>query len=86
MNRSGRIKSARADEQTRSILLHLVGFEEAFELANPGRVTHFAKRLGFDLANPLAGDFELAADFFESSTVTVDQAEALLEHLPLAFG
>src|SRR5688572_18181061 len=41
------------------------GFEEALQLADAGGVAHFAEGLGFDLADALAGDLELFADFFE---------------------
>jgi hypothetical protein len=35
--------------------------DEAFEYADAGGVAHFAEGLGFDLADALAGDLELAA-------------------------
>ena len=64
----------------------LGGVEEAFELADASRVPHFAQRLGFDLPDAFAGHLELAADFLKGPAVAVDQSEALLQHLPLAFG
>ena len=49
-------------------------------------MTHLAQGFGFDLTNAFAGDFELAAYFFQRAAVAVHQAEALFEHLPFAFG
>ena len=43
---------------------HFVRVEEALELADTGRVTHFAESLGLDLSDALAGDLELATDLF----------------------
>src|SRR5215203_3449708 len=64
----------------------LVGFEEALELTDARGMAHLAQGLGLDLPDALAGDFELAADFFEGAAVAVDEAEALLEDLALALG
>ena len=36
---------------------------------------HLAKGLGFDLANTLAGNVELAPNFFQRARIAVDQAE-----------
>jgi hypothetical protein len=36
-------------------LLSQAPIDEALEFAGAGRVAHFAQRLGFDLANALAG-------------------------------
>jgi hypothetical protein len=47
-------------------------------------MAHLAQRLGLDLADALAGDLELAPDFFERAAVTVDQPESLLEDLRFA--
>jgi hypothetical protein len=66
--------------------LSFVRVEESFELADAGRVTHFPKGFGFDLANTLAGDLELAADFLEGAAVSIDEAKALLEDLAFALG
>ena len=60
--------------------------DEAFQLPDAGGVAHFPEGLGFDLADPLAGDLELAADFFKRAAVAVLEAEALFEDLALAFG
>ena len=43
-------------------------------------------RLGFDLPNPFAGDFEDAADLFERVGVAVIQPIAQPNDLPLAVG
>ena len=66
--------------------LEIGSFEEAFELADARRVTHLAQRLGFDLADALAGDPELPAHFLQRAAVAVDQAEAQFQHLALALG
>ncbi len=58
--------------------------DEAFEFADAGGVTHFAEGFGFDLADALAGDLELAADFFEGAAVAVLEAEALFEDFAFA--
>ena len=49
-------------------------------------MAHFAERLGFNLPNTLACDFELAAHFFQRAAVAVHQTKALFEHLAFAFG
>ena len=48
------------------------------ELADAGWMTHFAKGLGFDLADAFARDAELFADFFQGARVAVAYAEAQL--------
>src|SRR6202008_2778624 len=45
-----------------------------------------ADRLGLDLADALAGDFENPAHFFEGVSVAVAQAVAKLDNLALAVG
>ncbi len=52
-------------------------FDEAFQLPDAGGVAHFPQSLGLDLADALAGDLELAADFLERAAVAVLEAEAL---------
>src|SRR5438477_2633224 len=60
-----------------SILLASIGhhslshFQKPMQLADAGGVAHFAQRLGFDLANALAGDPKLAADLFERARIAV---------------
>src|SRR6478735_2888992 len=61
-------------------------FEVVLELAASGRVAQLAQRLGLDLADPLAGDVELLADLLEGPGTPVLEAEAELEHAPLATG
>ena|SRR5215467_1726752 len=46
-------------------------FQETFELPDPGRVSHFAQRFGFDLADALSGDLELATHFFKRAAVAI---------------
>src|SRR5829696_4808616 len=64
--------------------LEIGRLEEAFQLPDAGGVPHLAQSLRFDLPNALAGDLELAADFFERPAVAIDQAEPLLQDLALA--
>jgi hypothetical protein len=63
-----------------------VEFEEALELADAGGMAHFAEGLGFDLADALAGDVELAADFLEGAGIAVAKAEAEFEDAAFAGG
>src|SRR5262249_39837562 len=56
-------------------------FKETFQLPNPRRMPHFAQRFCLDLADPLPSDLELAAYFFQRSTVAVNEAKSLLEDL-----
>ena len=49
-------------------------------------MAHLAEGLGLDLTDTLAGDLELAADFFEGAAVAVLEAEALFEDFALALG
>ena len=55
-------------------------------MPNARGVAHFAERLGLDLADSFASDFELLADLFQSSGITVAKAEAKFEDLAFAFG
>lgn len=53
--------------------------EKVDELSNftkTSGVAHLAQRLGFDLADPLGCDTELAADFFARAGLAVLEAEA----------
>src|SRR5690606_37625954 len=58
-----------------------LAFEEALELVSPTRVTQLAQRLGLDLADPLAGDVELLADFLQRVVGAHLDAEAHPQHL-----
>ena len=49
-------------------------------------MTQLAERLGLDLADALAGDREVLADFFEGVLAAVGEAEAQAQHLLLARG
>ncbi len=49
-------------------------------------MTHFAEGLGFDLADALAGDAKLFADFLEGPGIAVAEAEAEFEDFAFAFG
>ena len=66
--------------------LHVRELDEAFELPDAGGVPHFAEGLGLNLADPLAGDLELATHFLESAAVAVLEAEALLKDLAFTLG
>src|SRR3954470_109506 len=55
-----------ADVQSGNVL-RFRRFEEAFELPDPRRMTHFPQRLRLDLTDALARHPELPADFFQSS-------------------
>ena len=71
-----RAKVGRTESVPPLLRLHqprvLVGFEEAVQVADTGRVTHLAERFRLDLANTLAGDAELAAHFFQRAAVAID--------------
>jgi hypothetical protein len=67
-------------------LLLLAGFEETFELPDPGWMAHLAQRFGLDLADALACDAKLTAYFLESPAVAIHEAEPLLKNLPFALG
>src|SRR5919202_5675607 len=55
------------------------------ELATQSRhAPQLRERLGFDLADPLAADAKLLADFTERALVAAVQAEPQSQHLPLA--
>ena len=61
-------------------------FEKAFELADARGMAHLAKCFGLDLPDPFAGNLKLAANFLKRTTIAIDQAKALFEHLTFAFG
>src|SRR5712691_8897641 len=67
-------------------LLSQGAFEKHTELARARRVAQLAQRLGFDLADALAGDGERLAYFSEGVLAAVVQTEAHLEDLFLAPG
>ena len=49
-------------------------------------MTKLGKGLRLDLADPLPGHAELPPHFFQRPGMSVDQSEAKLDHLLLAFG
>src|ERR1019366_8357567 len=59
-------------------------FEEAFEFVPAGRVAEFAEGFGLDLADALAGDLVLVADFLERARVAVVQAVTEFQNPALA--
>ena len=61
-------------------------FEEGAELARAGGVPQLAERLGFDLADALAGESEQLAHFLKRVLAAVFQPEADLDDLFLAWG
>src|SRR5688500_16741556 len=61
-------------------------FQVVLELAAPARVTELAKRLGFDLTDPLARHVELAPDLFKRASPSVFETEPQLQHAALAPG
>jgi len=61
-------------------------FQKAVQLADARGVAHFAERLGLDLTDAFARDFEILADFFQRARTAVHQTKALFQHHPLALG
>src|SRR5690606_11990943 len=64
----------------------LLDLEEAAQLLGAARMTQLAQRLGLYLADPLAGDIELLADFLKGVVGVHVDAEAHAQHLGLARG
>ena len=62
----------------------LLEVEEAAQLLRAARMAQLAQRLGLDLADALAGDVELLADFFQRVVGVHVDAEAHAQHLGLA--
>src|SRR3546814_1448368 len=60
--------------------------EETAQLLRAARVAQLSQRLGLYLADPLAGDVELLADFFAGVVGVHVDAEAHAQHLGLARG
>src|SRR6188508_195980 len=59
-------------------------FQVASQAAAVRGVAKLAQGLGLDLADALAGDAELAADFLEGPVLAIAEAEAELDDLALA--
>ena len=49
-------------------------------------MTHFTQGLGFDLADTLTGDLELATHFLKGAGIAVLEAKALFEYFTLTLG
>src|ERR1700730_10050293 len=64
-----------------SQLFPQVASEEGAKLVRAGRMPKLVKRLGFDLADALAGDGERPANFLERVLAAVFQPETHLEDL-----
>src|SRR3546814_18006951 len=60
--------------------------EETAQLLRAARVAQLSKRLGLYLADPLAGDVELLADFLAGVVGVHVDAESHAQHLGLARG
>src|SRR5207253_2682457 len=60
--------------------------DERLETLAAARVAELAEGFGFDLADALAGDFEVLADLFEGVVGLLADAEAHAEDLLLARG
>ena len=73
-------------ENTTERTIELELFQVVFELAAAARMAQLAQRLRLDLADALAGHFELFADFFERAAAAIVQPEAQAQHLSLALG
>ena len=55
-------------------------------MPDSGRMAHFPQSFGFDLPDPLARDAKLTTYLFESSAVSVHEAEPLFQDLPFTLG
>src|SRR5690606_24122232 len=83
--RPGIFVGSPSDQPTaRPILSPSLAVQEAPELARPARMLELAQRLGLDLADALAGDRELLADFLERVIGIHTDAEAHAKHALLA--
>src|SRR3984957_12792265 len=65
-------------------MLELLAFLEAFEAAGSAGLAQLAERFRLDLADALAGDGELLADFLEGVVGLLPDAEAHAQDLLLA--
>ena len=73
-------------QDTSADLISRRGFKKDAELARAGGVPQLAERLGFDLADALAGEGKRLSHFFERVLPAVFQPEAHLDDLFLAWG
>ena len=61
--------------------MNLAGGEEGSQVTGAFRRAELAERLGFDLADALAGDVELLADLFERMFALAADSETKPNHL-----
>ena len=64
-------------------LIHFLECQETLQLTKPRGMPHFPQGLGFDLPDPFAGDFKLAANFLQRAGRTIAKAKAQFQHLAL---
>src|SRR5262245_45490481 len=55
-------------------------FHKAPQLLAPARMTQLAQGLGFNLANPFAGDFEILTDLFKGMVGGFADTKTLPQH------
>src|SRR5260370_1728898 len=68
---------------SKSQVLKVSRFKEAFKVSDAGRMPHFPPCFRFELTNALPRDLKLPAYFLESSAVSIDEPKPLFKHLPL---
>src|SRR5579864_3773772 len=76
--------SPKEPARSKAGLVRLLAVEEAAQLPAAAGVLELAQRLGLDLADALAGDRELLADFLEGVVGVHADAEAHPQHPLLA--
>src|SRR3954447_26848960 len=67
-----------------AIIVNRKLIQDPLQFLTAARLLQLADGFGLDLANPLAGDLEDVADFFQRVAVAVPQTVAELNDLPLA--
>ena len=67
-------------------MLARLRLDVVFELAAAAGMTKLGQGLGLDLADALARNAKLAADFLERAGMSVDKAKAQLDNLALTIG
>src|SRR5579871_2780585 len=80
------VSGSRSNVRRTAAIEMLLVVQKAPQLARPARVLELAQRLGFDLADALAGHRELLADLFEGVVGVHADAEAHAQHALLARG
>src|SRR6267154_2416303 len=86
VNESARLREPRGQVRVGLLLDDLLDFEEAVELPDTRRMTHFAKGFGLDLADALASNTKLLADFLQRSGIAVAKTESQFQHLSFPLG